>query len=87
MSTIFIATVPFVYSDAAAAIASVPDRYVETAQTLGASSFQIVRKVLVALALPDIYNSLRHLFGLSSVPESAYQIARMVPCSPIRSGR
>src|SRR5688572_10668772 len=62
---IFIATIPFVYSDAASAIASVPDRYVETAQTPGASSFQIVRKVLVALALPDIYNSLRHLFGLA----------------------
>src|SRR6202040_1895660 len=62
---IFIATVPFVYSDAASAIAGVPYRYVETAQTLGASSFQIVRKVLVALALPDIYNSLRHLFGLA----------------------
>jgi ABC-type nitrate/sulfonate/bicarbonate transport system permease component len=62
---IFIATVPFVYSDAVSAIASVPDRYVETAQTLGASSFQIVRKVLVALALPDIYDSLRHLFGLA----------------------
>jgi ABC-type nitrate/sulfonate/bicarbonate transport system permease component len=62
---IFIATVPFVYSDAAAAIASVPDRYIETAQTLGASSFQIVTKVLVALALPEIYNSLRHLFGMA----------------------
>ena len=34
---IFIACVPFVYSDAVRAIASVPDRYVETAQTLGAS--------------------------------------------------
>jgi len=62
---IFIATVPFVYSDAVAAVAGVPDRYVETAQTLGATPFQIVRKVLVALALPDIYNSLRHLFGLA----------------------
>jgi len=62
---IFVACVPFVYSDAAAAIANVADRYVETAQTLGASSFQIVRKVLVALALPDIYSSLRHLFGLA----------------------
>lgn len=62
---IFIACVPFVYSDAAAAIANVPDRYVETAQTLGASPFQIVWKVLVALALPDIYSSLRHLFGLA----------------------
>src|SRR3954466_10460423 len=62
---IFIATVPFVYSDVVAAIANVPDRYVETAQTLGATPLQIVRKVLVALALPDIYNSLRHLFGLA----------------------
>ena len=62
---IFIACVPFVYADTVAAIAAVPDRYVETAQTLGASSGQIVRKVLVALAIPDIYNSLRHLFGLA----------------------
>ena len=62
---IFIACVPFVYSDAVAAIVGVPERYVETAQTLGASPIQIVRKVLVALALPDIYNSLRHLFGLA----------------------
>ena len=62
---IFIACVPFVYSDTVGAIAGVPDRYVETAQTLGASRTQIVTKVLVALALPDIYNSLRHLFGMA----------------------
>ena len=62
---IFIACVPFVYADAVAAVVGVPDRYVETAQTLGAKSYQIVSKVLVALALPDIYNSLRHLFGLA----------------------
>src|SRR4029077_6419525 len=62
---IFIACVPFVYSDAVAAVAGVPDRYVETAQTLGATPMQIVSKVLVALAIPDIYNSLRHLFGLA----------------------
>ena len=62
---IFIACVPFVYSDAVAAVVGVPDRYVETAQTLGASQAQIVTKVLVPLALPDIYNSLRHLFGLA----------------------
>jgi len=62
---IFIACVPFVYSDAVSAITSVPDRYVETAQTLGASSWQIVSKVLVGLALPDIVDSLRHLFGLA----------------------
>src|SRR5499427_4020831 len=62
---IFIACVPFVYSDTVRAITGVPERYVETAQTLGASVGQIVAKVLVALALPDIYNSLRHLFGLA----------------------
>jgi ABC-type nitrate/sulfonate/bicarbonate transport system permease component len=39
---IFIATVPFVFFDAARAIAGVNDRYVETAQTLGASNRQVV---------------------------------------------
>ena len=62
---IFIACVPFVYSDAVAAVANVPERYVETAETLGASVFQVITKVLVALSIPDIYNSLRHLFGLA----------------------
>lgn len=62
---IFIATVPFVFSDAMSAVVGVPDRYVETAETLGASRLQIVRKVLVALALPDIYRSLRSLFGMA----------------------
>jgi ABC-type nitrate/sulfonate/bicarbonate transport system permease component len=62
---IFIACVPFVYSDAVSGITSVPDRYVETAQTLGAKPLQVVTKVLVPLALPEIYNSLRHLFGLA----------------------
>jgi NitT/TauT family transport system permease protein len=62
---IFIACIPFVYADAVASITGVPDRYVETAQTLGARPLQIVMKVLVPLALPDIYNSLRHLFGLA----------------------
>src|SRR3954466_3312865 len=62
---IFIACVPFVYSDAVASVIGVPDRYVETAQTLGARPRQIVMKVLVPLALPEIYNSLRHLFGLA----------------------
>jgi ABC-type nitrate/sulfonate/bicarbonate transport system permease component len=62
---IFVACFPFVYSDAVRAIAGVHDRYVETAQTLGATQSQIVRKVLVSLALPDIYDSLRHLFGMA----------------------
>ena len=62
---LFIACVPFVFSDAVRAIISVPERYVETAQTLGATSWQIVSKVLVALAMPDIYKSLRSLFGMA----------------------
>lgn len=62
---IFIACSPFVFSDAVVAVLNVPDRYVETAQTLGATRVQIVRKVLVALAFPDIFNSLRNLFGLA----------------------
>ena len=43
----------------------VPQRYVETAQTLGASRGQIICKVLFPLALPDILTSLRFLFGLA----------------------
>jgi NitT/TauT family transport system permease protein len=62
---IFLATVPFVFADTVAAIVSVPDRYVETAQTLGAKWHQVVMKVLIPLSLPDIYNSLRNLFGLA----------------------
>jgi ABC-type nitrate/sulfonate/bicarbonate transport system permease component len=62
---IFIACVPFVYSDSVSAITGVPDRYVETAQTLGARPWQAITKVLVPLALPEIYTSLRHLFGLA----------------------
>ncbi len=62
---IFIAIVPFVFSDTVKAISIVPDRYIETAQTLGASRLQIVRKVLVPLALPDIITSLRFQFGLA----------------------
>ncbi|MBA3460363.1 MAG: ABC transporter permease [Deltaproteobacteria bacterium] len=62
---IFLAIVPFVFSDTVKAISIVPERYVETAQTLGASRWQIIRKVLVPLALPDIITSLRFQLGLA----------------------
>ena len=62
---IFFAIVPFVFSDTVKAISIVPERYVETAQTLGASNRQILLKVLVPLALPDIITSLRFQFGLA----------------------
>ena len=62
---IFLAVVPFVFSDVVKAVSSVPDRYVETAQTLGASRRQIILKVLVPLSLPDIVTSLRFQIGLA----------------------
>jgi taurine transport system permease protein len=62
---IFFAIVPFVFSDTVKAISIVPERYVETAQTLGATNRQILMKVLVPLALPDIITSLRFQFGLA----------------------
>jgi ABC-type nitrate/sulfonate/bicarbonate transport system permease component len=62
---IFLAIVPFVFSDVFKAVSTVPERYVETAQTLGATRFQIIRKVLFPLALPDIITSIRIQFGLA----------------------
>ncbi|HJU73073.1 MAG TPA: ABC transporter permease [Gemmatimonadaceae bacterium] len=62
---IFIATVPFVFFDTVRAISSVHDRYVETAQTLGATPRQIITKVLIPLGMPEIFGSLRNLFGLA----------------------
>jgi ABC-type nitrate/sulfonate/bicarbonate transport system permease component len=62
---LFIASVAFVISDTTAAVLEVPERYVDTARTLGASRWQIILKVLVPLAAPTIFNSLRLLFGLA----------------------
>jgi len=62
---LFIASVAFVVSDTTAAVLEVPQRYVDTALTLGASRLQIIRKVLVPLAAPAIANSLRLLFGIA----------------------
>ncbi len=62
---LFVASVAFVISDATAAVLEVPQRYVDTALTLGASRLQIILKVLTPLAAPVIFNSLRLLFGLA----------------------
>ncbi|MBX9792036.1 MAG: ABC transporter permease [Pirellulales bacterium] len=62
---IFIACVAFVVSDTASAVQDVAGSYVDTAYTLGASRWQIVLKVLVPLAMPTVFNSLRVLFGLA----------------------
>ena len=62
---LFVASVAFVISDATSAVLEVPQRYVDTALTLGASRLQIIVKVLVPLAAPTIFNSLRLLFGIA----------------------
>ena len=62
---IFIACVAFIVMDTATAIADVSSRYIDTACTLGATRRQIILKVLVPLAMPSIFNSLRLLFGLA----------------------
>ena len=62
---IFVACVAFVLFDASRAVMSVGDAYLDTAYTLGASRRQILTKVLIPLALPDIFNSVRLLFGLA----------------------
>jgi NitT/TauT family transport system permease protein len=62
---LFVASVAFVVSDTTAAVLEVPERYVDTARTLGASRRQIILKVLAPLAAPAIFNSLRLLFGIA----------------------
>jgi NitT/TauT family transport system permease protein len=62
---IFIACVAFIVMDTANSIVEVSGRYVDTAYTLGANRWQIILKVLVPLAMPSIFNSLRLLFGLA----------------------
>jgi NitT/TauT family transport system permease protein len=62
---IFIACVAFVMSDTARSITEVGRQYIDTAYTLGARAWQIILKVLVPLALPGVFNSLRLLFGLA----------------------
>lgn len=62
---IFIACVAFVVFDTTCGIASVGDEYLDTAATLGASRWQKISKVLIPLAAPTIFNSMRLLFGLA----------------------
>ncbi len=62
---IFIASVAFVIIDGANAVGEINGRYIDTAYTLGASRRQIITKVIVPLAMPSIFNSLRLLFGIA----------------------
>ena len=65
MMFIFIACVAFVVMDTTRAIEEVGSQYIDTAYTLGAGTWQTIGKVLVPLALPSIFNSLRLMFGLA----------------------
>jgi NitT/TauT family transport system permease protein len=62
---IFIACVAFVLFDAARAVSNVGKDYLDTAYTLGASRRQVMSKVLIPLAMPDIFNTIRLMFGLA----------------------
>lgn len=46
------------------AVEDVDDVFLKTAYTLGASTIQVVRKVLLAVSWPDIYQALRFGFGI-----------------------
>jgi len=47
------------------AIRAVPEELVQTARTLGASNFQVIRTVLLPAAMPDIWDSFRVMNAIS----------------------
>jgi ABC-type nitrate/sulfonate/bicarbonate transport system permease component len=46
------------------AIQSVPDIYLRTSYTLGATRLDVIRKVLIPIALPDLWHAMRLAFGV-----------------------
>ena len=46
------------------AIESVPDIYLRTSYTLGASRLDVIRRVLIPIALPDLWHAMRLAFGV-----------------------
>jgi len=46
------------------AIRSVPDIYLRTSYTLGASRLDVIRRVLIPIALPDLWHAMRLAFGV-----------------------
>jgi ABC-type nitrate/sulfonate/bicarbonate transport system permease component len=62
---IFIACAAFIVWDTTRAIEEVGSQYIDTAFTLGAGTWQTIGKVLLPLALPSVFNSLRLIFGLA----------------------
>ncbi len=58
---VFVYLLPVVVS----AIRAVPEELVQTALTLGASRFQVIRTVLLPAAMPDIFDSFRVMNAIS----------------------
>jgi NitT/TauT family transport system permease protein len=56
---LFLGVFVFLLPVVVAAIRAVPQEYVDTAYTLGASRFQVIRTVLVPAAMPEIFESFR----------------------------
>jgi NitT/TauT family transport system permease protein len=46
------------------AIESVPDIYLRTSYTLGATRWQVIYRVLIPIALPDLWHAMRLAFGV-----------------------
>jgi NitT/TauT family transport system permease protein len=46
------------------AIEAVPDIYLRTSYTLGASRADVIRRVLIPIALPDLWHAMRLAFGV-----------------------
>ncbi len=62
---IFLTCVAFIVADSASNVLAVGQQYIDTAYTLGAKRRHVIAKVLVPLAMPAIFDSLRLLFGLA----------------------
>ena len=54
----------FLVPNVVKAVDSVPDVYLRTADTLGATRWQVIWHVLVPVALPDIWHGMRLAFGV-----------------------
>ena len=62
---LFLGVFVFLLPVVVTAIRAVPEELVQTALTLGASRFQVIRTVLLPAALPDIFDSFRVMNAIS----------------------
>ncbi len=62
---LFIGTFVYLVPVIVSAIRAVPDEYVDTAYTRGASRWQVIRTVLIPAALPEIFDSFRVMNAVS----------------------